>query len=249
MPHRSKGSWPFPEASMGVSNGPRIVIIEDEPQMLRFLTTLTRSHGFEVFEATKAAEGLAAITEHAPDVVLLDLVLPDGDGLDVTRTVREWSQVPIIVLSARGLEKDKIRALDAGADDYLTKPFGAGELLARIRVALRHGADRAVSASPPRMSVGALEIDLSARRVRLGGAEVHLTPIEYQLLVTLARQPGRVLTHQQILREVWGERTTSKPHHVRVHMAQLRRKIEIDPARPRFILTELGVGYRFADDL
>jgi two-component system, OmpR family, KDP operon response regulator KdpE len=228
---------------------PRIVVIEDEPQMLRFLVTLTRSHGFEVFEATRAADGVAAITEYAPDVVLLDLMLPDRDGLEVTQTIRQWSQVPIIILSARGLERDKISALDAGADDYLTKPFGAGELLARIRVALRHAADRDADAQPSFMRAGRLELDLATRRVRLDGAELHLTPTEYQLLVTLARQRGRVLTHQQILRAVWGERTTNKPHHVRVHMAQLRRKLEDDPARPRFILTELGVGYRFADDL
>lgn len=227
----------------------RIVVIEDEPQMLRFLATLARSHGFDVFEARSASEGIAAITEHAPNVVLLDLGLPDADGLEVTRTVRQWSQVPIIVLSARGLEWDKVSALDAGADDYLTKPFSAAELLARIRVALRHASDRAQLVESPSMHAGPLEIDISARRVRLREADVHLTPIEYQLLLTLARRPGRVLTHQQILREVWGEHTTSKPHHVRVHMAQLRRKIEDDPARPRFILTEMGVGYRFADDL
>lgn len=232
---------------MHPSNRPRIVVIEDEPQMLRFLATLARSHGFEVFEAPRANAGLAAITEHDPHVVLLDLGLPDGDGLDVTRTVRQWSRVPIIVLSARGLEKDKIGALDAGADDYLTKPFGAGELLARIRVALRRAVEPSPSAPEATIRVGALEIDLAARRVRLRGADLHLTPIEYQLLVTLARKPGRVLTHQQILREVWGDPTTNKPHHVRVHMAQLRRKIEEDPARPVFILTEMGVGYRFAD--
>jgi two-component system KDP operon response regulator KdpE len=177
------------------------------------------------------------------------LVLPDSDGLEVTRTVREWSQVPIIVLSARGLEKDKISALDAGADDYLTKPFGAGELLARIRVALRRTSDRMQTSERVTIFAGPLEIDLPARRVRLRDADVHLTPIEYSLLVTLARQPGRVLTRHGILREVWGDQTTSKPHHVRVHMAQLRRKIEDDPARPRLILTEMCVGYRFADDV
>lgn len=232
---------------MSVAIEPKIVVIEDEPQMLRFLVALTRSHGFEVFGTARAADGIAAITEHDPSVVLLDLVLPDSDGLQVTRAVRQWSQVPIIVLSARGLEKDKINALDAGANDYLTKPFGAGELLARIRVALRRTTDRAHTQERATISAGPLEIQLPARRVRLRGVEIHLTPIEYQLLVSLARQPGRVLTHQQILREVWGEHATSKPHHVRVHMAQLRRKIEDDPARPRLILTEMGVGYRFTD--
>lgn len=232
---------------MNCARHPRIVVIEDEPQMLRFLVALGRSHGFEVFGAARASEGIAAITEHDPNVVLLDLVLPDADGLQVTRAVRQWSSVPIIVLSARGLEKDKINALDAGADDYLTKPFGAGELLARIRVALRRSADHTQALQPVTICAGPLAIHLSARRVQLHDADIHLTPIEYQLLVALARQPGRVLTHQQILREVWGEHTTSKPHHVRVHMAQLRRKIEDDPARPRLILTEMGVGYRFTD--
>jgi two-component system, OmpR family, KDP operon response regulator KdpE len=227
----------------------RIVVIEDEPQMLRFLVTLVRSHGFAAFEATRAADGIAAITEHAPSVVLLDLGLPDADGLEVTKIVRGWSSVPIIVLSARGLEKDKIGALDAGADDYLTKPFGAGELLARIRVALRRGSEPESVVCRPTLRAGPLELDLSRRRVRLREVDVHLTPIEYELLVTLARERGRVLTHQQILRAVWGEKTTSKPHHVRVHMAQLRRKIEDDPARPRFILTEMGVGYRFSEDV
>ena len=227
----------------------RVLVVEDERPMRRFLVTLGRSHGLAMFEADSAATALAAITETAPDVVLLDLGLPDADGIALTRSIREWSTVPIIVISARGMERDKVTALDAGADDYLTKPFSAGELLARIRVALRHGARaRPLDGEPSDLlRCGALEIDLAARRVRVRETEVHLTPIEYKLLVCLARRPGRVLTHQQILAEVWGASTTARHHHVRVHMAQLRRKIEDDPARPRFVLTEVGVGYRFAE--
>jgi two-component system, OmpR family, KDP operon response regulator KdpE len=227
---------------------PKVLIVEDERRMRRFLATLVESHGLRPLEAETAQEGLALLTTTAPNVVLLDLGLPDGDGLEITRRVREWSQVPIIVISARGLENDKVQALDAGADDYLTKPFGAAELLARIRVTLRHAA--AGEREPPIHSVvrsGALCIELDARRVYLDDEELHLTPIEYRLLTTLARRPGRVMTHQQILREVWGSSTTARPHHVRVHMASLRRKIERDPTAPRYVLTELGVGYRFAD--
>jgi two-component system KDP operon response regulator KdpE len=234
---------------MAVTTRHRVLVIEDEVRMRRFLVTLLRSHDFDVHEAESASEGVAALTEHACDVLLLDLGLPDRDGIDVTRDIREWSEVPIIVLSARGMEGDKIAALDAGADDYLTKPFGAGELLARIRVALRRTAHRPGDADDVRIAVGDLDIDLASRRVQLRGIDVHLTPIEYKLLTTLARHPGRVLTHQQILHRVWGSNTTNRSHHVRVHIAQLRRKIEDDPARPRFILTEMGVGYRFNDDL
>jgi two-component system KDP operon response regulator KdpE len=226
----------------------RVLVVEDERPMRRFLVTLGRSHGLSMFEAESAAAALAAITEAAPDVVLLDLGLPDADGIALTRTIREWSAVPIIVISARGMERDKVTALDAGADDYLTKPFSAGELLARIRVALRHGArTRTDLETTEVVRCGPLEIDLAARRVRIRETEIHLTPIEYKLLVCLARRPGRVLTHQQILDDVWGASTTARHHHVRVHMAQLRRKLEADPARPRFVLTEVGVGYRFAD--
>jgi len=193
--------------------------------------------------------GLASrATDHNPDIiVLLDLGLPDMDGLEVTRRLREWSAVPIIVLSARGQEKDKIAALDAGADDYLTKPFSTGELLARIRVALRHTARAAENSPQPVFIVGDLRVDLAARHVFVGDNEVHLTPIEYKLLTVLIRHAGRVLTHQYLLKEVWGPHHTEDAHYLRVHLAQLRRKIEHDPARPRYLLTETGVGYRFAD--
>ncbi|MCA9652130.1 MAG: response regulator [Myxococcales bacterium] len=230
-----------------MSSPPKILIVEDERRMRRFLATLVESHGLTPLEASTAKEGLALLTELAPDVVLLDLGLPDGDGLAITRRVREWSRVPIIVISARGLEDDKVQALDAGADDYLTKPFGAAELLARIRVVLRRSA--VAEREPPThtIGVGGLRVDLDARRVFVDELEVHLTPIEYKLLTTLARRPGRVMTHQQILREVWGDGTSARPHHVRVHMATLRRKIEDDTTAPRYVLTEIGVGYRFAD--
>lgn len=230
-----------------MSPSPKILIVEDERRMRRFLATLAESHGLEPLEAATARDGLALLTEHAPDVVLLDLGLPDGDGLEITRRVREWSLVPIIVISARGLEDDKVQALDAGADDYLTKPFGAAELLARIRVALRRSAAAERDTPAQTIGVGSLRVELDARRVFVGDAEVHLTPIEYKLLTTLARRPGRVMTHQQILREVWGESSSARPHHVRVHMATLRRKIEQDTTAPRYVLTEIGVGYRFAD--
>jgi two-component system KDP operon response regulator KdpE len=224
----------------------RILVVEDERPMRRFLVALTRSHGFDVVEAETADAALAQLTRAPPDVILLDLGLPDADGIDLTRTIREWSVVPVIVISARGLERDKVTALDAGADDYLTKPFSAGELLARVRVALRRAHPTPGASEATQLRSGDLEVDIPSRRVRLGERIVHLTPIEYKLLVCLARRPGRVMTHRQILDDVWGTPTTAKPHHVRVHMAQLRRKIERDPARPCHVLTEVGVGYRFA---
>jgi two-component system KDP operon response regulator KdpE len=180
-----------------------------------------------------------------PDLVILDLGLPDLDGVEVVRRLREWSAVPVIVLSARAREQDKIAALDAGADDYLTKPFGAGELLARLRVALRHAASRGAPGEPE-FRMGDLAVDLAARRVQLGGAELHLTPIEYRLLAALVRHAGLVVTHRQLLRDVWGPAYAEHTHTLRVHMAGLRRKIEREPAQPRYLLTELGVGYRLA---
>lgn len=227
---------------------PRLLVVEDDRPMRRFLVTLGRTHGFDVVEATSCKGALEAATKAQPDVVLLDLGLPDGDGITLTRSLREWSNMPIIIISARHQDRDKVTALDAGADDYLTKPFSAEELLARIRAAIRRsGLGSQQDDAPGVIHCGPLAVDLAYRRVEYAGREVHLTPIEYKLLVCLARRPGRVLTHQQILDEVWGEATTALPHHVRVHMAQLRRKLEEDPARPRFILTEVGVGYRFAE--
>jgi two-component system KDP operon response regulator KdpE len=222
-----------------------VVVIEDDPQIRRLLRTVLPMEGFEVFEAETGERGLVEAATRKPDIVILDLGLPDTDGVEVVRRLREWSAVPIVVLSARTREQDKIAALDAGADDYLTKPFGAGELMARLRVALRHAATRAAPGDPV-FRIGDLEADLGARRVRLGGAEVRLTPIEYRLLAALVRHAGMVMTHRQLLREVWGPGYVEHTHTLRVHMASLRRKIERAPAQPRYLLTELGVGYRLA---
>jgi two-component system KDP operon response regulator KdpE len=186
------------------------------------------------------------VATRQPDVVILDLGLPDMDGLEFLRKVREWSAVPVIVLSARGQEADKVAALDAGADDYLSKPFGVGELMARLRVALRHRARVAEGVLESAFTVGELHVDLAARRVSIGGREVHLTPIEYRLLTTLVRHAGKVVTQKQLLNEVWGPQATEQAHYLRVYMAHLRRKLEADAARPRYLLTEPGVGYRLA---
>ncbi|MGE5175735.1 MAG: response regulator [Hyphomicrobiales bacterium] len=225
---------------------PLVVLIEDEPPMRRFLKAVLESQGYRLVEAATGEEGLRQAAMRSPDVVLLDLGLPDLDGLDVTRRLRAFSKVPIVVLSARGQERDKIEALDAGADDYVTKPFAVGELLARMRVALRHaaGTDAPVGAT---VTVAPLEVDLENRRVRLDGRDVHLTPIEYRLLAIFARSPGRVLTHDQLLRAAWGPGYAGRPHYLRVYMAQLRRKLELDPSRPRLFITEPGVGYRLRE--
>ncbi len=229
-------------------SGPQILIVEDDPSMLRFLRTSLTAQSFRVLEATTAREALVAVTTHSPELVLLDLGLPDGDGLDVTAQIRGWSRVPIIVLSARGREQDKVAVLDAGADDYLTKPFGVGELLARIRVALRHAQARGEVPSTPIIQVGALRIDRARREVTMAGAPVHLTPLEYGLLLLLAENAGKVLTHTQILRHVWGPAYASQTHYLRVYMAQLRRKLEPSPGRQTLLQTESGVGYRMRDE-
>jgi two-component system KDP operon response regulator KdpE len=227
---------------------PVVLIVEDDPQMRRMLHTALRSHNYHVVEAATAREGLAQAAGRNPDVILLDLGLPDGDGLDVARTLRQSTRMPIIVLSARGQERDKIAALDLGADDYLTKPFGINELLARIRVALRHAVAPLDGAAEPVFEVGDLRVDLTLRRIFRGSEEIHLTPTEYKLLAVLIRHAGRVLTHRQLLETVWGVNYVEQSHYLRVYMAQLRHKLEADPARPRLLTTEPGVGYRLREE-
>jgi two-component system, OmpR family, KDP operon response regulator KdpE len=221
-----------------------ILLIEDEPQMRRFLRIALTTNGYRLVEAATAQEGLMQATTRNPDVVLLDLGLPDLDGLEVTRRLREWTQTPIIVISARDQEQDKVRALDAGADDYLTKPFNAGELLARIRVSLRHAARQTSGRQEPAFTLHNLRVDLEQRQVLLDGKEIHLTPIEYKLLAVLIRHAGKVITHSQLLREVWGPAHANEVQYLRVYMTQLRHKLEADPARPRFLMNEPGIGYR-----
>jgi two-component system KDP operon response regulator KdpE len=225
-----------------------ILLIEDEPQMRRFLRITLESHGYRFVEAGTAQEGLMQASMRNPDVVLLDLGLPDLDGLEVTERLREWTQTPIIVISAREQEQDKVKALDAGADDYLTKPFSAGELMARVRVALRHALRLRSGQNEPVFAHAGLRVDLAARRVFVRDNEIHLTPIEYKLLTTLIRHAGKVVTHRQLLLEVWGPGQVSEVQYLRVYMTQLRHKLEADPARPRFLLNEPGVGYRLNAD-
>jgi len=234
---------PAPAAS---TPGPVVILIEDEPEIRRFLRATLLSHGYRLVEAGTGREGLQAAETRQPDLIILDLGLPDIDGLDVIRKLREWTQVPILVLSARGQEADKVAALDAGADDYVSKPFGVGELLARTRVALRRAERIGRGGDEQGFETGDLQIDFAHRRVVVKGQDVHLTPIEYRLLTTLARHAGRVLTRNQLLNEVWGRAYTEQAHYLHVYMAHLRRKIEADPAQPRYILTEPGVGYRLA---
>lgn len=223
---------------------PCIVVVEDEPQIRKFLRAALTGQGYRVFEATTGEDGLVEAASRQPDVLIVDLGLPDIDGLEVIARVREWSAVPIIVLSARGQEPDKIKALDIGADDYLSKPFGIGELLARMRVALRHRARVDRDSPESTLTVGDLHVDLGRRRVLVGDTEIHLTPIEYRLLATLVRYAGKVVTHRQLLRDVWGPNAADQSHYLRVYMAHLRHKLEKDPARPRYLVTEPGVGYR-----
>lgn len=229
---------------------PTILIVDDEPPLRRFLRATLGDRGYRVLEASTAAEGIRAVADHSPDVVILDLGLPDMEGLEVIRRLRQWSHAPIVVVSARGQERDKVAALDAGADDYLTKPFGTSELHARLRVALRHAArpGQPPGAGPTSMTVADLRVDLEARRVFVHGKEVRLTKLEYNLLAVLARHVGKVLTHQFLLREVWGPHAAGESHYLRVYIANLRRKLERDPAQPRYLITEQGVGYRLADE-
>lgn len=235
---------------------PRILVIEDEAPIRRFLRATLGAHGYEIEEATTAREGLLQAAQHPPDLILLDLTLPDGDGIEVARSIRTWTQLPIVVLSARGQESDKVAALDVGADDYLTKPFGVGELAARIRVALRHAARREPLGHADAVWEAAeegrrLRVDLARRRVTLmeSGQEtdVRLTPTEFKLLAMLVRHAGKVLTHRQLLVEVWGPPHAGDVQYLRVYAGQLRTKLERDPAQPRFLLTEPGVGYRLVE--
>jgi two-component system KDP operon response regulator KdpE len=227
---------------------PTILIIEDEPPLRRLLRLTLESQGYKVIEATRGEEGLRHASVGQPDLVILDLGLPDVDGVEVTRRLRAWTSIPILVVSARGKEQDKVGALDAGADDYLTKPFGAGELLARVRVALRHRAAANQDTGDPRFELGGLHVDLGRREVTVAGRPVHLTPNEFRLLAVMVKNAGRVMTHQLLLREVWGPGSTNDTHYLRVYMNQLRQKLEAEPARPVFLITEPGVGYRLVGE-
>jgi two-component system KDP operon response regulator KdpE len=228
------------------NTNPVVLVIEDEPQIRRFLRHTLGAQGYMLLEATNAREGMAEAASHPPDIILLDLGLPDMDGLEVIRNIRTWSHAPIIIVSARGQEHDKVAALDIGANDYLTKPFSIPELMARIRVLLRanarpgNGADNTDSV----FAAGELVVDLARRAVKVSGKEVRLTPIEFKLLSVLVKHAGKVLTHRQLLNEVWGPNNTEEGNYLRVYIHQLRHKIEADPARPRRLQTESGVGYR-----
>lgn len=219
-----------------------VLLVEDEAPLRRFLTPTLEAAGYQVIAARTASEGIAMARSHNPDLVMLDLGLPDADGLTVLKELRTWSRRPVIIISARAQEREKVRALDLGADDYLTKPFGAAELLARLRVALRHALRTATTESV--FTSGGLSVDLERREVSVDGLPARLTPIEYRLLEALVRRAGRVATHQQLLTEVWGPGGEGQNHYLRIYMAQLRKKLEADPNRPRFFLTEPGVGYR-----
>ena len=230
------------------SNQAKILLVEDEQQIRRYLRVTLGSNGYKLIEAEKGEDGLAMAGVEKPDLVILDLGLPDMDGLDFAKRLREWSSTPILVLSARGQEEDKISALDAGADDYLTKPFGTGELLARIRVALRHADRLSSGTADSSIAFGTITVDLARRVITKASEEVHLTPIEYKLLVILVKNAGKVITQRQLLREVWGQGYSEENHYLRVYMGQLRHKLEDNPARPKYIITEPGVGYRLKLD-
>jgi two-component system KDP operon response regulator KdpE len=229
------------ERNNSVVGGLRVLVVDDEPAIRRFLHTSLSAHGYSVFDAINGRDALTAVAAHRPDLVILDLGLPDIDGIEVTRRLREWTQVPIIILTVQERESAKIAALDAGADDYVTKPFGMGELLARMRVSLRHAA---LSAPEPVFTVGELAVDVGRRQVTVAGDDVQLTPTEYDLLRALVMHAGKVLTHRQLLRQVWGVAYEGETHLLRVNMSNLRRKLEPNAARPNYILTEPGVGYR-----
>ena len=228
---------------MSQNAGAQILVVDDEPAMLGALRTLLSRHGFQVEVAEEGRKGLDAFVRHRPDLILLDMALPDMDGLEVIREVRANANTPIVVLSVKGAERDKVAALDLGADDYLTKPFGVDELLARVRVALRHQA-RPESGAAPVFRTGDLEVDLELRRVRAGGREIHLSPTEYEILKALISHPNKVFTDRMLLQQVWGPEYGSEGHYLHVYIARLRKKLELDPQKPRYLVTEPGVGYR-----
>ncbi len=229
---------------------PLVLVIEDEDIILNFISAILTSNQYQVLKAKSGKEGLMLAASHSPDIILLDLGLPDVDGIEVLSGIRQWSKVPVVVVSARGREREKVDALDRGADDYIVKPFGTSELLARIRTALRHScsAPQAGSIGPDKVVVGKLEIDYQKRTVMLGGEKIHMTPIEFKILVLLSKNAGKVLTHDFIIREIWGV-YTDESHTLRVNMANIRRKIETNPGEPQYILTETGVGYRMSETL
>lgn len=229
---------------------PLVLVIEDEDIILNFISAILTSNQYQVLKAKSGKEGLMLAASHSPDIMLLDLGLPDVDGMEVLSGIRQWSKVPVVVVSARGREREKVDALDKGADDYIVKPFGTSELLARIRTALRHSPNtvQAGSGGPDKAVVGSLEIDYQKRTVTLGGEKIHMTPIEFKILALLSKNAGKVLTHDFIIREIWGV-YTDESHTLRVNMANIRRKIETNPGQPQYILTETGVGYRMSETL
>ncbi|MGH2984521.1 MAG: response regulator [Solirubrobacterales bacterium] len=221
----------------------RVLVVDDEPQIVRGLKVILRNAGYQVDAAESKREALDALSVRPPDAMVLDLVLPDGSGVEVCTDARRWTDLPIVVLSAVGDETEKVKALDAGADDYVTKPFGTDELLARLRAVMRRRADGA----EPALKLGELELDRASRLVRRGGEEIHLTPIEFDLLSALAEHPGRLVTQRQLLHTVWGPGYAEETHYLRVHVAHIRAKIEVDPSRPRYLITDPGVGYRLVE--
>jgi two-component system, OmpR family, KDP operon response regulator KdpE len=223
----------------------RILVVDDEPQIVRALKVILRNAGYSTDQAESKEQALDAVSVRPPDAMVLDLVLPDGSGVDVCTEVRRWSSLPIVVLSAVGDEREKVRALDAGADDYITKPFGTDELLARLRAVLRRSSD---DGGEPSVTIGNLTVDMAARTVTRSGEEVHLTPIEFDLLRVLAQHRGKLVTHRKLLQEVWGPAFETETHYLRVHVAHIRSKLEPEPSRPRYVITEPGIGYRLRDE-
>ncbi len=233
-----------------MNSKPQILIVEDEEAISNFISAILTSNDYNILKASKGKEAISMAASHRPDLILLDLGLPDMDGLEVLRTMRNWTGIPVVIVSARGHESEKVEALDSGADDYITKPFGSSELLARVRTALRHGQN--VAGNPfvksDKLAVGELEIDYGKRMVTLSGNEVHLTPIEYKIIVLLSNNIGKVLTHDYMIKEIWGS-YTNEIQALRVNMANIRRKLETNPGEPKYIVTEVGVGYRMVEEV